>query len=93
MIPSEKDDSMGGGGEVIFVVILFVQKYITLKRLNSPYLFRTMLRILADIAVWSEARNFFCPNIIREFEAKNFELVTLIHVCLRPKEIVPWHER
>ena len=52
------------------------QKHITLKRLNSPYLFRTMPRILADVAVQSEARKLFLPKCgIRELKPKNFELV------------------
>ena len=49
---------------------------------------------LADAAVQSEARKIILPKYgIREFKAKNFELATLVHVFLRPKEIVSWHKR
>ena len=48
---------------------------------------------LADAAVQSEAWKIILPKYgIREFEATNFELATLIHVFLRPKEIVSWHD-
>ena len=33
----------------------------------------------------------FCPNM--ESENSSFELATLVHVCLQPKEIVSWHKR
>ena len=55
-----------------------IQKHITPKRLTSPYVLRTMLGFLADAAVQSEARKIILPKYgIREFKAKNFELVTL----------------
>ena len=47
---------------------------------------------LAGVAVQLKARKIGKYGI-REFKAKNFELVTLIHICLRPKEIVSWHKR
>ena len=49
---------------------------------------------LADAAVQSEGRKIILPKYgIREFEAKTFELATLVHVCIQPKEIVSWHKR
>ena len=56
MISSEKDVNLG---EVIFVDILFVQRYITLKR---PYLFRTMLRIFSRRSRLVRSTEFFLPK-------------------------------
>ena len=61
------------------------QKHITSQRVTSPYQ-------AGVLAVQSEARKIILPKYgIRELEAKNFELATLIHVFLRPREIVLWH--
>ena len=38
-----------------------LQKYITLKRLNSPYLFVTLRGLV--LAVQSEAPKIICPNM------------------------------
>ena len=47
-----------------------------------------MSGVIADAAVQSEARKIILPKYgIRKFKAKNFELATLRHLCLRPKEI------
>ena len=47
---------------------------------------------LAHAAVQLEARKIILPKSgIREFQG--FELAMLIHVCLRPKEIVSWGKR
>ena len=70
------------------------QKHITPKRLNSLICLEPCSGFLADSAVQSEVRKIILPKYgIREFKAKTFELATLIHVCLQPKEIVSWHKR
>ena len=53
-----------------------------------------MSGVIADAAVQSEAWTIILPKYgIRKFKAKNFQLATLRHVCLRPKEIVSRHKR
>ena len=62
-------------------------------KLNQKHITPKRRVFLADAAVQSEAWKIIFPKYrIREFEAKNFELATLIHVFLRPKEIVSWHD-
>ena len=57
-----------------------------------PRVFRTMLGFLADAAIHSDARKITLLKYgIKELKTKNFVLAMLIHVRLRPKEIVLWH--
>ena len=49
---------------------------------------------LADAAVQSEARKIILPKYgTREFKTENFELSRLIHLFLRPKDMIPWYKR
>ena len=62
------------------------QKHITPKRLTSPYVLRTMLGILADAAVQSEARKLFCDQASKIL--KNFQVTYILHIMLKENTLL-----
>ena len=81
---------MNNDDETIYNNDDFIQKHITPQRLNSPYLFRTKLGFFSRRSrPITSTENYFAQ--IWNQPNSSFELATLIHVFLQPKEIVSWH--